>query len=247
MNLYTGLLFRRAGLAGLFTVVFLFGCHHRQQSFSWNRPDVPIVAQAEILSLQRSPIAPARFFGKARLRQPTRYRGLEVECIFLSPESDLSKFAGQTVEVATHLQALEMQLKPELDLFGGDNTPMLKAEFRDGHFAEIDSTHYESPIRVRGRIEAYSPDPEHKSLYMIFDMGSSGDLATLVVETPARYRGTKLSFLNEDNSSNVSSLWSLVGNEVEFSTSEWTLAWEPWGFTRIAELKDVVFLSPQAK
>jgi hypothetical protein len=202
--------------------------------------DEPILAEMVILEMARDPQAPFRYRGRVRLQQPPAFRGREVDGFLLSHERDLSNLSGQTINVATHTRILDQQLEP-LGPFSIDGDPTLAADDHKGSFRHFDETRFSELIPLTGRIVAYAPDPDTKVGYFMFDILFSGDVATVQIESPKLYRGTKLRVLVEHNDDGARMSWQQVGAQVAFSTIEATVAWEPWGFTRAAELKAVTF------
>jgi hypothetical protein len=201
----------------------------------------PIVVEVEVISMARNPDAPFRYWGRVRLHEPPRYRGKEVDGLLLSHKRDLTTLAGTTIQVATYSGVLDQQLEP-MGPFSLNNLPAFAAEDREGRFRQYEEGRSSPSLALSGRIVAYEADPENKSGYFIFDIPFFGDMATVLIESPDRYRGTKLSVLVEDSDRGLRAAWNKLGAEVKFSTTETTVDWEPWGFTRAAELKDVTFL-----
>jgi hypothetical protein len=202
--------------------------------------DEPILAKMLIIEMARDPQAPFRYRGRVLLQQPPTYRGREVDGFLLSHERDLSALTGQTINLATHTRILDQQLEP-LGPFSIDGDPTLAADDHKGRFRHFDEARFSQPIPLTGRIVAYTPDPDTKVGYFMFDILFSGDIATVQIESPQLYRGTKLRVLVEHNDDRARASWQRVGAEVAFTTIEATVAWEPWGFTRAAELKAVTF------
>lgn len=205
----------------------------------------PIFASMEVITMVRDPLAPFRYRGRVRLQQPAAFEGREVDGLLLSHERDLTELSGQTIEVATHSKLLERQLEP-MGPFSINGHSTLAADDHGGRFRQFDEKRLIERLTLTGRIVAFAADPENRIGYFMFDILFSGDLATVVIETPARYRGTTLRVLVEHGREKRSEQWGEVGATVTFSTAETTVAWEPWGFTRAAELKDVMFLEMAA-
>ena len=205
------------------------------------QPANAVMAEAEVISMTRTEQAPFRFLGRLKMHQPVALAGREVEGLLLSHERDLSTLSGQMIRVATYAGVLEQQLMP-MGPFSVNNHATLAAEEKDGVFQQFDEARYASPVVLTGHVLAFEPDPENKSGYFIFETLYTGDMATVVIESPARYRGTRLRVLVESDATASRDNWAKVGAPVQFSTAETTVAWEPWGFTRAADLKDVSFL-----
>lgn len=197
-------------------------------------------ARIEVISMGRDPQAPFRYRGRVRLQQPAAFRGKEVDGYLLSHQRDLTALAGQTIEIAMHDGILAQQLEP-MGAFSIDGHSTFAAEDRDGRIQQFDHARFSKELPLTGRIVAYAADPENKIGYFMFDILFSGDVATVQIESPKQYRGTKLRVLVEQNAGPARSSWRQVDALVRFSTAESTVAWEPWGFTRAAELKDVTF------
>lgn len=191
--------------------------------------------------MARTEQAPFRYLGRLKMHQPVALEGKEVEGFLLSHERDLSSLSGQVIQVATYAGVLEQQLMP-MGPFSVNNHATLAAEETNGVFQQFDEALYSTPLILTGHVVAFEPDPENKSGYFIFETLYTGDMATVAIETPARYRGTKLRVLVESDASSTRDHWAKVGAAVQFSSAEMTVAWEPWGFTRAADLKDVTFL-----
>jgi hypothetical protein len=202
--------------------------------------DEPVLAEMEILELAQDPQAPFRYRGRVRFQQPPAYRGREVDGFLLSHDRDLTTLTGQTITVPTHTRSLDQQLEP-VGPFSIDGDPTLAADDHKGSFRHFDEARFSQPIAMTGRIVAFAADPHNQVGYFMFDILFSGDLATVEIESPELYRGTKLRVLVENNDPIDRSSWQQVGGKVTFSTAEATVAWEPWGFTRAAELKAVTF------
>jgi hypothetical protein len=201
----------------------------------------PIVVEMEVLTLAADPQAPFRYRGRVRLKQPAAYRDREMDALLLSHERNLISLTGQLVKVETHTKILDQQVTP-LGPFSIDGNSTLAADDHDGRFRQFDETRFSQAVSLSGWIVDFDADPERTKGYFMFDILFSGDLATVVIESPELYRGTELRVLVEHNDDSASGSWKQVGAAVTFSTSEATVAWEPWGFTRAAELKDVTFL-----
>ena len=213
----------------------------RQETEDNQRPSgEPILAEMEVIAMARDPQAPFRYRGRVRLQQPAAYQGKEVDGFLLSHERDLTALTGQSITIATHTGSLAQQLEP-MGPFSINNHATLAADDHDGKFQPFDEARFAKEIRLSGRIQSFEADPENKVGYFMFDILFSGDVATVEIDSPALYRGTKLRVLVERDAGNASKAWAQVGGEVTFSTAEATVAWEPWGFTRASELKEVSF------
>jgi hypothetical protein len=200
----------------------------------------PILARVEILSMERDPFAPFRFRGRLRLQQPAVFRGREVDGFLLSHERDLTTLAGQTIDVATHTRVLDLQLEP-MGAFSINGRSTLAADDQDGRFQQFGEKRFSKPLNLIGRIVDFAADPDNKTGYFMYDILFSGDVSTVLIESPILYRGAKLRVLVEHSDNSERASWAELGAQVMFSTAEATVAWEPWGFTRAAELKDVRF------
>jgi hypothetical protein len=211
-----------------------------QAEISLRESGDPILARMEVITMVRDPLAPFRYRGRVRLQQPAAFEGREVDGLLLSHERDLTGLSGQTIEVATHSKLLERQLEP-MGPFSINGQSTFAADDRDGRFRQFDEQRQNQALALTGRITAFAADPENRIGHFMFDILFSGDVATVVIEMPARYRGTKLRVLVEHDQEKRSERWREVGVTVTFSTAETTVAWEPWGFTRAAELKNVMF------
>ena len=211
-----------------------------QSEISLRESGDPILARMEVIAMHRDSLAPFRYRGRVRLQEPPGFEGREVDGLLLSHERDLTGLTGQTIEVATHLNLLERQLEP-MGPFSINGESTFAADDYDGRFRQFDEKRLNKALALTGRIVAFAADPENRVGYFMFDILFSGDLATVVIETPARYRGTTLRVLVEHGREKRSERWREVGAAVTFLTAEATVAWEPWGFTRAAELKEVKF------
>jgi hypothetical protein len=72
----------------------------------------------------------------------------------------------------------------------------------------------------------------------MFDVGYSGDWASVEIVEPAKYRGLILHVLIDDGTIRPPQ-WKQIGAKVGFTLSESVLAWEPWGFVPIDQLGKV--------
>ncbi|MEO7599041.1 MAG: hypothetical protein ABIV50_08925, partial [Opitutus sp.] len=190
--------------------------------------------------MARDPLAPFRYRGRVRLQLPAAYQGKEVDGLLLSHQRDLTVLTGKTIEVVTRSKFLDQQLEP-MGPFSVNGQSTLAADDHDGRFRQFEERRFSKELVLTGRILAYDADPENKIGHFMFDLLFSGDLATVMIETPALYRGTKLRVLVEPDQENGRASWRKVGATVRFATAEATVACEPWGFTRAAELKGVTF------
>jgi hypothetical protein len=198
-----------------------------------------VVARAEVLEMQRTPQAPFRYWGRVKMMSPDRYKGKEVNCFLLSHKRDLSDLVDQMIEVATDEITLERELNP-MDAFSVGNIPILAAEESEGRFQKFDQTRYDKPLTVTAHVVTLEPATAEGEFHFMFDMMFSGEMVTLVVDTPELYRGTEMHVLVERELS-PTPRWKEIGETVEFSTPESPLAWEPWGFTRAADLQQLQF------
>lgn len=203
-------------------------------------PGTPVVAKAEVIAMKQNPQAPFRYLGRVRLQSPEQYAGKEVDGYLLSHDRDLGSLAGSTIEIATHSGILEQQLEP-LGPFSISKGSTLAARDRAGRFELFEASQYSAPVSLSGSIITFAADPENRSGYFIFEMLFSGDVATVLIESPAQYRGAQMRILVEEGGSTSRESWSELGAQVRFSTTEAAVAWEPWGFTRAAELSEVRF------
>jgi hypothetical protein len=201
----------------------------------------PILVEMEVLALAADPQAPFRYRGRVRLKQPPAYRDREVDALLLSHQRNLIGLTGQSVEVETHTKILDQQLEP-LGPFSIEGHSTFAADDHNGRFRQFDETRFSQPVSLSGWIVDFDADPERRNGYFMFDILFAGDIATVVIESPEFYRGAELRILVEHEEDAANAPWKQVGAAVTFSTSEATVLWEPWGFTRAADLKDVTFL-----
>lgn len=229
-------------LAALSTVLVLAGCALSKRTAaptSATKKPASIVAIADVLSMERSTAASYRFYGKVKVVRPERYRGRKVDCFLLSHDQDLSQLKGHRIEVAIDPEALNSELEPH-DPFSLINEPHLSAEETGGHFHPIDFWRYAKPVSIRSHISAYIRKTKPPTYYFSFDVASTGDMVTVTIDSPARYRGTQLSILVTDTD-RLRESWSKIGTHLAFTADEATLEFEPQGFTFASELKELTF------
>lgn len=186
-----------------------------------------------------------RYYGKIRLREPERYRGKDVELFVISHEKDVREYVGKTISASFETDDLTRSIEPHPDPFSlSKPEPQLSLELTNAAFFPIDYLKYETPVTVRGLVKNYQPEKNKDNLYFQFDMGFSGDMASVEISEPAKYRGLVIHVLVYEDLRTRSarrSQWSRVGSKVGFTVPESTLAWEPWGFTPVESLGDVTF------
>jgi hypothetical protein len=203
----------------------------------------PASVRAQILNLGRSDTSPFRFYGEVRILAPEKYRDKVVPCFFLSHERDLTDLVEQTVTIHTTRSRLYYDLE-FVDPFSVGDEPHLSAEFRQGQFQDFDTGRYIKSTAVSAHVVRYDPAGQDGPMFFVFDVLYSGALATITVDSPQSYRGTQLRVLLEEPKGE-SGLWSHVGAQLEFKVPENVLAWEPWGFSFVRDLGDLVITEPK--
>lgn len=188
-----------------------------------------------VVSLKRSSNAEFRHYGEFLLQSPSRYRGKKVGLFVISHTHDLSPLVGKDITFTCGEAELTRCVEPLADPFSiGQPEPLVSLEFTDEGFTTIDYVSYEKPAAVTGVIRSVEPDEGKGALYFQFDVGYMGDMASVEIMTPAKYKGLVLHVLATDRAptgtANKAS-WARVGTKVSFEISESILAWEPWGFT----------------
>ncbi len=193
-----------------------------------------------VANLTRATNGSFRFYGEFILRAPSRYHGKRVGLFIISHERDVREYVGKAISFTSEDDDLTRSVEPAPDPFSVSQPgPQLSLEFENGTFHPIDYSSYENPVSTRGVVRGYARDKDNGGLYFQFDMGYSGDMASVEITDPAKYRGLIIHVLVDDEEGGRSGRrdkWSRIGTSVAFSVSESVLAWEPWGFTPVGQL-----------
>ncbi len=181
-----------------------------------------------VVNLTRASNGSFRYYGQLLMQSPARYRGKQVELFAISHNYDLSTLVGKGISFTCGDDDLTRSVEPAPDPFSvAQAEPHVSLEYTDEGFHTIDYLSYDKPVSVTGVIRSYTPEKSDGTIYFQFDVGYSGDMASLEIATPAKYKGLIIHVLVTDRARS----WQKVGAKVSFSVSESTLAWEPWGFT----------------
>jgi len=206
-----------------------------------------IVAIGTVTELVRAPNGSFRYYGKIKLSAPNRYRGREIGLFVISHEHDVRDFIGKSISASFENDELTRSVEPHPDPFSfSQPEPQLPLEYQHGDFAPIDYVSYTKAISAHGVIRDLKPKDKNEGIYFIFDMGYEGDMVSVEIMEPAKYKGTVIHVL-VFNSNRIgherSTQWREIGEEVAFNVPESTLAWEPWGFLPYDEMDSVTFTS----
>jgi|NGEPerStandDraft_6_1074524.scaffolds.fasta_scaffold19377_2 hypothetical protein len=192
-----------------------------------------------------------RYYGEFILQAPSRYHGKRVGLFIISHERDVREYVGKTISFPLEDDDLTRSVEPAPDPFSvSQPEPQLSLEFDNGVFHALDYLSYEKPVSIRGLVRGYARDKDNGGLYFQFDMGYSGDMASVEITDPAKYRGLIIHVLVDDEVGGRSGRrdkWSRIGATVTFSVSESILAWESWGFTPVGQLATLTIDAKQGE
>jgi len=186
-----------------------------------------------VVNLARAPNGSFRYYGEFLMQSPARYRGKKVALFVISHEQDVSTRVGKDITFSCTDDDLTRSVEPAPDPFSiGQPEPHVSLEYTDEGFHTIDYLNYEKPVPITGVIRSYERDKGEGAIYFQFDVGYGGDMASVEITAPAKYKGLIIHILVTDQTRS----WQKIGGKVSFSVSESTLAWEPWGFTPLDQL-----------
>jgi len=220
----------------LITTIGLFGCHATSVSAV---KDSKTEVKGRVMKLNRAENGSFRYYGSVRLMAPNRYHNKEVGLFIIAHERDAREFIGKTISASLDDADLISAVEPPPDPFiVSSPEPKLALELAGDAFSPIDYSRYVEPVTVRGVVHDYQPEKNKDALYFMFDVGYSGDWASIEVVEPVKYRGLILHVLISDGTIR-SKQWKQLGAKIGFTISESVLAWEPWGFVPIDQLDKV--------
>jgi hypothetical protein len=220
----------------LITTIGLFGC--QATSISGTKDSTTDV-KGTVTKLIRAENGSFRYYGKVLLKSPSRYHTKEVGLFIISHERDAREFIGKTISARFGDGDLTKAIEPAPDPFSvASPEPQLSLELSGETFSPIDYSRYVTPVTVHGIVHDYQSENNKDALYFMFDVGYSGDWASVEVVEPAKYRGLILHVLVSDRTI-WSTRWKQIGAKVGFTVAESVLAWEPWGFVPIDQLDKV--------
>jgi hypothetical protein len=196
-----------------------------------------------VVKLTRATNGSFRYYGEFRIQSPARYRGKKVSLFIISHEEDACRYVGKDITFMCNDYDLTCSVEPISDPFSiSQAEPHVSVEYADNAFRPIDYMSYEKPIYISGVVRSFDNDKGDGGIYFQFDVGFSGDMASVEVTTPAKYQGLIIHVLVNDQprvKSVSRSSWKTIGTRVSFSVPESTLAWEPRGFTPSEQLQSV--------
>lgn len=222
--------------------IVLCGCQGAGVSRS---PDSKAELKGVVKNLARASNGAFRYHGKMIVTAPSRYRGREIGLFLIAHESDARKYIGKTIGARMTGEQLLQAVEPAADPFSlASPEPQASLELAGETFVPIYYLRYETRVAVQGVVRSYRPEVDKDALFFIFDVGYSGDWASVEVLEPKKYRGLILHVLVYDGLRNEvlrREQWKRIGTQVDFKVLEAALAWEPWGFVPVEQLAEVSF------